>query len=90
MTRRGGNDCGAGCLEDDLPVGMVIASVWDGAVYVEEMRALQPAEWTPGMRAIREKEAHHGLVSRRVAELRSHVLAAPFIRRWEDKGMVEP
>jgi GNAT superfamily N-acetyltransferase len=100
------------CLEDDLPVGMVIASVRDGAVYVEEMdvlpaygrrglggrllecvcwwakvrghgavtlstfcdvpwngpfyrkhgfRELQPAEWTPGMLAIREKEAQHGL-----------------------------
>jgi GNAT superfamily N-acetyltransferase len=91
-----------------LPVGMVIASVRDGAAYVEEMdvlpaygrrglgarllegvcdwagahgytavtlstfrdvpfyrkhgfRDLQPAEWTPGMRAIREKEAQHGL-----------------------------
>jgi GNAT superfamily N-acetyltransferase len=101
-----------GCLEEDLPVGMVIASVREGAVYVEEMdvlpahgrrglgarllgrvcswaeaqghaavtlstfrdvpwngpfyrkhgfRDLQPAEWTPGMRAIREKEARHGL-----------------------------
>jgi len=94
------------------PVGMVIASVRDGAVYVEEMdvlpaygrrglggrlleavcawaqargysavtlstfrdvlwngpfyrkhgfRDLQPAEWTPGMRAIRDQEARHGL-----------------------------
>ena len=94
------------------PVGMVIASVRDGAVYVEEMdvlpaygrrglgarlleggcdwaeahgypavtlstfrdvpwngpfyrkhgfRDLTPAEWTPGMQAIREKEAQHGL-----------------------------
>jgi GNAT superfamily N-acetyltransferase len=101
-----------GCLDDDLPVGMVIASVRDGAVYVEEMdvlpghgrrglggrllefvcgwakaqghaavtlstfrevpwngpfyrkhgfRDLQPAEWTPNMRAIREREAQHGL-----------------------------
>jgi GNAT superfamily N-acetyltransferase len=101
-----------GCLEDDLPVGMVIASVREGAVYVEEMdvlpghgrrglgarllacvcawaraqghaavtlstfrdvpwngpsyrkhgfRDLQPAEWTPGMRTIREHEAQHGL-----------------------------
>jgi len=101
-----------GCLEDDLPVGMVIASVRDGAVYVEEMdvlpahgrrglgarllgrvciwaeaqghaavtlstfrdvpwngpfyrkhgfRDLQPAEWTPGMRAIRETEERQGL-----------------------------
>ena len=24
-------------------------------------RDLQPAEWTPGMRAIREKESQHGL-----------------------------
>jgi GNAT superfamily N-acetyltransferase len=95
-----------------LPVGMVIASVRDGAGYVEEMdvlpaygrrglggrlleavcdwaqahgypavtlstfrdvpwngpfyrrhgfRDLRPAEWTPGMQAIREKEARHGL-----------------------------
>src|SRR5215208_642800 len=29
-----------GCLEDDLPVGMVIASVREGAVYVEEMDVL--------------------------------------------------
>ena len=101
-----------GCLEDGVPVGMAIASVREGAVYLEEMdvlpghgrrglgtrllacvcawaqaqghaavtlstfrdvpwngpfyrkhgfRDLQPAEWTPGMRAIREKEAQHGL-----------------------------
>ncbi len=101
-----------GCLEDALPVGLVIASMREGAVYIEEMdvlpghgrrglgarllacvcawaqsqghaavtlstfrdlpwngpfytkhgfRDLQPAEWTPGMRAIREKEAQHGL-----------------------------
>src|SRR5512132_4263651 len=101
-----------GCLEDNLPVGMVIASAREGAVYVEEMdvlpahgrrglgarllarvcewaeaqghpavtlstfrdvpwngpfyrkhgfRDLQPEEWTPGMRAIREQEARHGL-----------------------------
>jgi GNAT superfamily N-acetyltransferase len=100
------------CLEDDLPVGMVIASVREGAVYVEEMdvlpehgrrglgarllervcgwareqgyaaitlstfrdvpwngpfyrkhgfRELRPAEWTAGMRAIREQEVRHGL-----------------------------
>jgi 4-diphosphocytidyl-2-C-methyl-D-erythritol kinase len=100
------------CLEDGLPVGMAIASVREGAVYVEEMdvlpahgrrglgarllarvcawaqaqghaavtlstfrdvpwngpfyrkhgfRDLLPAEWTPGMRAIREQEAQHGL-----------------------------
>lgn len=28
------------CMEDDLPVGMVIASIRDGAVYVEEMDVL--------------------------------------------------
>ena len=105
-----------GCTEDgaekDRPVGMVIASMHEGDVYVEELdvmpkfgrrglgsrllacvcawaeklqctsvtlstfrdvpwnapfyrkrgfRDLQPAEWTPGMRAIREKEARHGL-----------------------------
>ena len=101
-----------GCPENDLPVGMVIASVREEAAYVEEMdvlpshgrrglgarllacvcawaraeghaavtlstfrdvpwngpfyrkhgfRDLQPAEWTPGMRAIRAKEARHGL-----------------------------
>ncbi len=98
--------------EDGLPVGMVIASVRDGAVYVEEMdvlpahgrrglgtcllttvcawakaqghpavtlstfrdvpwngpfyrkhgfRDLRTAEWTPGMREIRELETRHGL-----------------------------
>ena len=101
-----------GCPLDGLPVGMVIASVREGAVYIEEMdvlpahgrrglgarllacvcawaqaqgnaavtlstfrdvpwngpfyrkhsfRDLQPAEWTPGMRAIREQEVQHGL-----------------------------
>jgi GNAT superfamily N-acetyltransferase len=101
-----------GVTEDDVPVGMVIASVRDAAVYVEEMdvlpghgrrglgtrllarvcgwaqarghpavtlstfrdvpwngpfyrkhgfRDVPPAQWTPGMRAIREKEARHGL-----------------------------
>jgi GNAT superfamily N-acetyltransferase len=100
------------CLEDGVAVGMVIASVREGAVYVEEMdvlpahrrrglearllstvcawaraqgyaavtlstfrdvpwngpfyrkhgfRDLQPEEWTPGMRAIRQGEAQHGL-----------------------------
>ena len=100
------------CTEDDRPVGMVFASVREGAVYVEELdvmpefgrrglgsrllncvcdwareqrcagvtlstfrdvpwngpfyrrhgfRDLQPAEWTPGMRAIREQEAQLGL-----------------------------
>jgi GNAT superfamily N-acetyltransferase len=99
-------------LKDDLAVGMVIASVRDGAVYIEEIdvvpghgrrglgtrllehicawaeaqgyaavtlstfrdvpwngpfyrkhgfRDLLPAEWTPGMWAIREKERHQGL-----------------------------
>jgi GNAT superfamily N-acetyltransferase/catechol 2,3-dioxygenase-like lactoylglutathione lyase family enzyme len=96
----------------DVPVGIVIASLRDGAAYIEEMdvlpphgrrglgtllldhvcawaqaqghpavtlstfrdvswngpfyskngfRALQPSEWTSGMRAIREKEDRHGL-----------------------------
>jgi GNAT superfamily N-acetyltransferase len=100
------------CLESDLPVGMVIVSVREGAAYIEEMdvvpahgrrglggqllasvcawaraqghsavtlstfrdvrwngpfyashgfKELPPAEWTPGMRKIREKEAQHGL-----------------------------
>lgn len=108
--------------ENDLPVGVVIASVRDGTAYVEEMavlpahgkrglggrllatvcnwaqteghtaitlstfrdvpwngpfyrkqgfRELQPAEWTPGMSAIRKKEAQHGL----------HVEARVFMRR---------
>jgi GNAT superfamily N-acetyltransferase len=98
--------------EDDLPVGMLIASVREGVVYVEELdvlpahgrrrlgtrllewvcawakargypavtlstfrdvpwngpfyrkhgfRDLRSEEWTPGMRAIREREARHGL-----------------------------
>ena len=100
------------CATEDLPVGAVIASVREGAVYVEEMdvlpahgrrglgsrllaqvcewararghaavtlstfrdvpwnapfyrkhgfRDLPGAEWTPGMRLIREQEAQHGL-----------------------------
>jgi GNAT superfamily N-acetyltransferase len=100
------------CGDGDLPVGMVIASVREGVVYIEEMdvlpshgrrglgtrllatvndwaqahrhramtlstfrdvpwngpfyrkngfRDLEPAEWTPWMRAIREQEADHGL-----------------------------
>lgn len=100
------------CPEDDVPVGVVIASVREGAVYIEELdvlpehgrrglgarllewactwarthghpavtlstfrdvpwngpfyrrhgfRDLRPVEWTPGMRAIREQEARHGL-----------------------------
>jgi GNAT superfamily N-acetyltransferase len=110
------------CLEDDLPVGMVIVSVREGAAYIEEMdvlpahgrqgigarlltsvcawahaegltvvtlstfrdvpwngpfyrkhgfRELWPSEWTPGMWAIREKEARHGL----------HTDARVFMRR---------
>jgi GNAT superfamily N-acetyltransferase len=101
-----------GCLDDDIPVGLVIVSVAQGAAYVEEMdvlpgfgrrglgallletvcawasaqghaavtlstfsdlpwngpfyrkhgfRDLKPAQWTRGMRAIREKETRHGL-----------------------------
>jgi GNAT superfamily N-acetyltransferase len=100
------------CAADATAVGMVIASLREGAVYVEEMdvlpehgrrglgarllaavcawaeeqshpavtlstfrdmpwngpfyrkqgfRDLEPNEWTPGMRAIREQEARHGL-----------------------------
>ena len=100
------------CPEEGLAVGMVVASVREGTVYVEEMGVipghgrrglgacllacvcawaqaqgyasvtlstfrdvpwngpfyrkqgfadLQPEEWTPGMRAIREREAKHGL-----------------------------
>jgi GNAT superfamily N-acetyltransferase len=100
------------CTMDDVPVGMVLASVRDDAVYIEEMdvlpmqgrrglgtrllasvcawarsqgyaavtlstfadlpwngpfyrkrgfRDLSPSEWTAGMRAIREREARHGL-----------------------------
>lgn len=100
------------CMENDLPVGMVIASVREGAAYIEEMdvlpshgrrglggqlvasvcawaraqghsavtlstfrdvpwngpfyanhgfKELPAAQWTPGMRKIREKEAQHGL-----------------------------
>jgi GNAT superfamily N-acetyltransferase len=127
-----------GCLEDDLPVGMVIASVRDGAVYVEEMdvlpahgrrglgarllsrvcawaagqghaavtlstfrdvpwngpfyrkhgfRDLQPAEWTPGMRAIREKEAQHGLRVEARVFMRKELGG---MRRREGKGKEEP
>jgi predicted N-acetyltransferase YhbS len=35
---------------------------WNGPFYRKHgFRDLQPAEWTPGMQAIREKEAQHGL-----------------------------
>ncbi|MEN6538945.1 MAG: GNAT family N-acetyltransferase [Mizugakiibacter sp.] len=110
------------CMGDDVAVGMAIASVREGAAYLEEMdvlrahgrrglggrllehvcawarmrgqpavtlstfrdvpwngpfyrqrgfRELHPAEWTPGMRAIRAKEARHGL----------HVEVRVFMRR---------
>ena len=100
------------CGEDDVPVGMVIASEREGAAYIEELdvvpahgrrglssrliarvcdwaeaqgyasvtlstfrdvpwngpfyrkhgfRDLSPADWTADMRAIREREARHGL-----------------------------
>jgi GNAT superfamily N-acetyltransferase len=101
-----------GCLADGPPVGMVIASIREAAVYIEEMdvlpghgrrglgarllacvcawakgrghpavtlstfrdvpwngpfyrkhgfRVLLPTEWTPGLQAIRAREAQHGL-----------------------------
>lgn len=35
---------------------------WNGPFYRKHgFRDLLPAEWTPGMRAIREREAQHGL-----------------------------
>jgi GNAT superfamily N-acetyltransferase len=35
---------------------------WNGPFYRKQgFRDLEPAEWTPGMRAIREREAKHGL-----------------------------
>jgi GNAT superfamily N-acetyltransferase len=35
---------------------------WNGPFYRRHgFRDLRPAEWTPGMQAIREKEARHGL-----------------------------
>ena len=35
---------------------------WNGPFYRKQwFRSLQPAEWTPGMQAIREREARHGL-----------------------------
>ena len=40
---------------------------WNGPFYRKHgFRDLQPAEWTPGMRAIREKESQHGLCVARV------------------------
>lgn len=118
-----------GCLDDGFLVGMVIASVREGAVYIEEMdvlkghgkrglgtrllavvcewaqaqghvavtlstfrdvpwngpfykkhgfRELPSTAWTTGMRAIREKEAQHGL----------RVEARVFMRR--ELGQVRP
>ena len=65
---------------------------WNGPFYRKHgFRDLEPAEWTPGMRAIREKEAQHGLhVEARVFMRRELGGAAPFMRRWEDKRMEEP
>src|SRR5512133_1812317 len=37
-----------GCLEDDIPVGMVIASVRDGVAYVEELDVV-PAHGRRGL-----------------------------------------
>ena len=115
-----------GCF-DDVPVGVVVASVRENAVYIEELDVipaharrglgarllgcvcswarvqgygavtlstfrdvpwngpfyrkhgfndLAPSAWTPGMRAIREKEAQHGL----------RVEARVFMRRDFDEG----
>lgn len=121
------------CLDDESPVGMVIAAVREGDVYIEEMavlpahgrcglgtrllatvcawaqaagypavtlatfrdvswngpfyrkhgfRDLQPLEWTPGMRAIRDQEAEHGLrVDARVLCATILVSRAPPSRR---------
>ncbi len=116
-----------GCLQGDVPVGMVIASVREGTVYIEEIdvvpehgrrglgtrllarvcawaqemaypavtlatfrdvpwnapfyrkhgfRDLEPAEWTPGMRAIHEKEVRHGLRVEARVFMRREVSAA--------------
>jgi hypothetical protein len=65
---------------------------WNGPFYRNHgFRDLEPAEWTPGMRAIREKEAQQGLrVEARVFMRRELGGATPFMRRWKDKGMEEP
>jgi GNAT superfamily N-acetyltransferase len=129
------------CLEAGLAVGMVIASVREGAAYIEEIdvlpahgrrglggrllawvcawaqaqghaavtlstfrddvpwngpfyrkhgfRELQPAEWTPGMRAIREQEAQHGLrvqarvfMRRELAEVGPATAPHEKVARW--------
>jgi GNAT superfamily N-acetyltransferase len=50
---------------------------WNGPFYRKHgFRDLQPAQWTPGMHAIREKEARHGL----------RVDARVFMRRELDAG----
>jgi GNAT superfamily N-acetyltransferase len=118
----------------DVPVGMVIASVRDGAAHIEEMdvlpahgrrglgtllldqvcvwaeaqghpavtlstfrvvpwnapfyskhgfRALQPSEWTSGMRAIRESEAQHGLRAEARVFMRRELERHPFRRRLQ-------
>lgn len=52
--RRHGAGLGGQATFRDVP--------WDGPFYRQYgFRDLQPAEWTPGMRAIRETEAKHGL-----------------------------
>ena len=52
---------------------------WNGPFYRRHgFKDLQPADWTPGMRAVREREARHGL----------RVEARVFMRR--ELGEVEP
>jgi GNAT superfamily N-acetyltransferase/catechol 2,3-dioxygenase-like lactoylglutathione lyase family enzyme len=123
-----------GCDTQDVPVGMVIASVRDGAAYVEELdvlpahgrrglgtllldqvcvwaeaqghpavtlstfrdvpwngpfyskngfRALQPSEWTSGMRAIRENETQHGLRAEARVFVRRELERHPLSRRLQ-------
>jgi GNAT superfamily N-acetyltransferase/catechol 2,3-dioxygenase-like lactoylglutathione lyase family enzyme len=122
------------CETHDVPVGMVIASVRDGAAHIEEMdvlpahgrrglgtlllnqvcvwaeaqghpavtlstfrdvpwngpfyrkngfRALQPSEWTSGMRAIRENETQHGLRAEARVFMRRELERHPLSRRLQ-------
>lgn len=63
---------------------------WNAPFYSKNgFRALSPSEWTPTMRAIREKEAQHGLrVEARVfmrRELERHPLGAACRYAWRGR-----
>ena len=78
------------CLEDGLAVGMVIASVREGAAYIEEIDVL-PAHGRRGLggRLLAEQEAQHGLrvqarvfMRRELAEVGPATAPDEKVARW--------